>query len=269
MVFSKLYMFFWRDWVEARSYKIGFLMSFATMLLPFVMIFFMGRLFGDVSIDALQGYAGNYVSFVLVGVFVTSFSATALNAFSGALRRAQVLGTLEVLISTKTSIHTLMFGWALYPFFRSGLSAIVLVVGGFLILGISLSGVNVVGVILILLALVVTMCSVGIIAAGFTLVFKQGDPLTRLLAPAAGLLSGMLFPVELMPTWLQYVSRAIPHTYAIEGMRQATLNGASTAELLPALTVLALFAVIMVPIGFFRFEFAMVRAKKEGSLAHY
>ena len=262
-------MFFWRDWVEARSYKIGFLMSFANMFIPLAMVFFMGRLFDDVSMGALQDYSGNYVSFVLVGIIVTSFSAIALNVFRSALRRAQLMGTLEVLVSTKTSIPTMMLGWAIYPFFRAIMSLTVMAVGGFLILGVELSNVNIVGTILIILAMVVTMCSVGIIAAGFTLVFKQGDPFTRFIALGVGLLSGMLFPVDLLPTWLQYLAKVIPHTYAIEGMRQAMLSGVSTGELLPILAVLAIYAVILVPISFLIFEFAMVRAKKEGSLAHY
>lgn len=269
MVLSKLYMFFWRDWVEARSYKIGFLLSFATIALPFVLIIFLGRLFDDVDIESLQRYGGNYVAFAMVGLLVTSFSGTALNAFASTLRRAQIMGTLEVLISTKTSIPTVMFGWALYPFFRATLSAVVIATGGFLILGIALENVNVLGMLLILVAMVVTMCSVGIMAASFTLLFKQGDPFTRLIALGSGLLSGMLFPVELMPTWLQYIAKVLPHTYAIEGMRLAMLTGATTAEILPALMVLGLYAVILVPIAFLVFEFAIVRAKKEGSLAHY
>ena len=269
MVLSKLYMLFWRDWVEAKSYKIGFLLSFATMALPFVLIIFMGRLFDDVDIEALQRYGGNYVAFAMVGLLVTSYSATALNAFASALRRAQIMGTLEALISTRTSIPTVMFGWALYPFFRATLSAVIVAVGGFLILDIALQNVNVVGMLLVLVAMVVTMCSLGIMAASFTLLFKQGDPFTRLIALGSGLLSGMLFPVELMPTWLQYVAKVLPHTYAIEGMRLATLTGASTAELLPQLMVLGLYAAILVPVGFLVFERAIVRAKKEGSLAHY
>ncbi|MCH8826429.1 MAG: ABC transporter permease [Chloroflexi bacterium] len=269
MVLSKLYIFFWRDWVEAKSYKVSFLLSFATMGLPFVLMVFLGRLFDDVSIDALERYGGNYVAFAMVGLLVTSFAGTALNAFASSLRRAQIMGTLEVLISTKTSVPTMMFGWALYPFFRATLSAVSVAIGGFLILGIAFDNVNVVGMLLILVAMVVTMCSLGIMAASFTLVFKQGDPFTRLVTLASGLLSGMLFPVELMPTWLQYVANVLPHTYAIEGMRLALLTGASTSELLPALLVLTLYSVILVPLGFLVFGHSMVRAKKEGSLAHY
>lgn len=269
MPLSKLMMFFWRDWVEARSYKIGFLVGFGTLALPFIMIIFMGRLFDDVNIASIQRYGGNYVAFAMVGLLVTSFAGTALSAFASTLRRAQVMGTLEILITTKTSVPTIMFGWALYPFFRSALSAVVVTIGGFLILGIALQSVNIIGMLLILVTMVVAMCSVGIIAASFTLVFKQSDPFTRLFALAAGVLSGMLFPVETMPTWLQYVASLLPQTYAIEGMRMAMLTGASTADLLPGLMVLGLYAVVLVPLSFLVFEFAIRRAKKEGSLAHY
>jgi ABC-2 type transport system permease protein len=56
-------------------------------------------------------------------------------------------------------------------------------------------------------------------------------------------LSGLLWPVEQMPDYLQWVSRALPMTYAIDGMREIMLAGSSLAEVGVDLIVLVGFAV--------------------------
>ena len=43
-------------------------------------------------------------------------------------------------------------------------------------------------------------------------------------------LSGVLWPIEQMPTWLQWLSHILPLTYAIQGLRDIMLNGKSLLD---------------------------------------
>lgn len=178
MNLTKLYAFLWKDWEEARSYRLAHIMQFAGLALPLLLLFFLSRMFDQVHIEAIDQYGGNYVAFALMGVIVTTYSGSALRAFSATLRRAQVVGTLEVLFLTKTNLPTLLFGWSLYPFLRSTLSMVVFLIAGFLVLGLSFDNVNVVGAALTLALLVVVMGSLGVMAASFTLMFTSRE--TRL-----------------------------------------------------------------------------------------
>jgi ABC-2 type transport system permease protein len=56
-------------------------------------------------------------------------------------------------------------------------------------------------------------------------------------------LSGVLWPVEQMPNYLQWVAKFLPLTYAIRGLRDVMLQGASLADIPLELGVLCAFAV--------------------------
>lgn len=58
-------------------------------------------------------------------------------------------------------------------------------------------------------------------------------------------LSGLLWPVEQMPGYLQLVSSFLPMTYAIDGMREIMLAGKSLVEVGTDLAVLVGFAVVI------------------------
>ena len=268
-MFPKLYIFLWKDWVQARSYKASFIFQNVAILFPLVTLLFLDRVFENVSPSAIQPYGGDYVAFALIGVVVTTYSATALRAFSMGLRTAQMTGNLEALLMTRASIPTVLFGWSLYPFLRATISSMVFLAAGFLLLDLELARANIPGATLIFILTVLVTASLGIIAASFVLVFKQGDPFTGIIVVAAGLLSGTMYPITVLPDWLQVISKALPQTHSIEGMRQAVLQGASMGELRTELAVLTVFAALLFPLALTVFRHAMHRAKVEGSLAHY
>lgn len=58
-------------------------------------------------------------------------------------------------------------------------------------------------------------------------------------------LSGVLWPVQQMPGYLEWISRFLPLTYAVQGLRGVMVEGKSLVELPLELGVLAGFAVAM------------------------
>ena len=95
---SKSLAFIWQDWLQAKSYRAAFIFQHFSMVAPLVVLFLLGRVFNGVDVPAIERYGGSYVPFSFVGIVLTTYSFTALRSFSGGLRRAQVTGTLEVLL---------------------------------------------------------------------------------------------------------------------------------------------------------------------------
>jgi ABC-2 type transport system permease protein len=58
-------------------------------------------------------------------------------------------------------------------------------------------------------------------------------------------LSGVLWPVEQMPDYLQWISAALPLTYAIDGLRDIMLSGQNLIDVGVELAVLVGFAVLI------------------------
>ena len=268
MTMRTLSTFLWKEWVEARSYKTGFLLKNVGLLLPLVGLFFLSRTFDSVKVPTIESYGGDYIAFALLGIVVATYSLTALNAFSTGLRNAQITGTLEELLQTRVNLPTLIVGWSLYPFLQATFQMLAFLVVGFLILGLRLDSANLASAALVLVLSVIVMASLGILAASFTLVFKRGNSFSGVINGATGLLSGIIYPVSVLPDWLQVFAKLIPHTHAIEALRLAVLQGHSIAELAPQLIPLLCFVAI-VPVALAVFNYAMYRAKIDGSLAHY
>ena len=86
---------------------------------------------------------------------------------------------------------------------------------------------------------------------------------------AQGLLlvvSGVYYPVEVLPPFMQALSRFSPATYALEGIRLAVLEGAPVASLWPQIWPLLIFGVILIPLGFWVFGRGERYAKRHGKL---
>ena len=136
-------------------------------------------------------------------------------------------------------------------------------------MGVNLGKGNYAAALVILLLTVVSFSSLGIIAASFIMVLKRGDPVTWLFNVVSGLLGGVYFPIAIMPGWMQGLSKLLPITYALEGMRLALLQGAALQKLVPEILALGAFSALLLPLSLFAFRYAVRLAKVDGSLTHY
>jgi ABC-2 type transport system permease protein len=116
---------------------------------------------------------------------------------------------------------------------------------------------------------VVALSSIGILSASFIMVFKRGNPINFLIGSLSTLLSGVYYPVTVLPAWLQVAARFFPLTYSLEAMRRAVLTGAPLSALLREVLLLAAFAILLLPLGLLAFRYAVRQARRDGSLAQF
>jgi ABC-2 type transport system permease protein len=139
---------------------------------------------------------------------------------------------------------------------------------GALLFGFAPHSANWPGAVAILLASILAFAGLGILSAGYSILFKRGNPAKWIVLGLSGLLGGMMYPVSVLPAPLQMLARLIPVTYSLEGMRGALLAGAGWRELFPSIGALLLFAVILIPLSFAVFAWALRRTKITGTLTH-
>jgi len=74
--------------------------------------------------------------------------------------------------------------------------------------------------------------SLGIILAGFTLLLpRHSEHLSQGLSGVFYLLCGAIFPIEVLPDWMEGIGKALPFTYWLEAMRRATLGKSISTSL--------------------------------------
>ncbi|MGH3073542.1 MAG: ABC transporter permease [Gaiellales bacterium] len=113
----------------------------------------------------------------------------------------------------------------------------------------------------------VSFVGIGMMTAVLPLISPEKG--TQLGFIAQGLLlviSGVYYPVSVLPQWMQWLSVVSPATYTLEGARKAVLDGAGVAALWGEIWPLLLIGVIAIPAGLAVFAQGERYAKRHGRL---
>jgi len=263
------FSFLQRDFRLQISYRFGFFMQFAAVLLSLPSFYFLSLLVGQKPISAMQAYGGDYFAFVLVGMAFIGYQNVALNSFARTIRSGQMMGTLEAILMTPNRLPVILISSSLWSFVLTSFEVFLYLLLGITLFGLRLDRVSLAGAFLTQLLTILAFSGIGILLASFIVVFKQETPINFLFASISGLLAGVLYPVEVLPGWLQSLSNLLPLTYSLRAMRKAILLGDSLAGMSTDLMVLGLFACVLLPLGFAAFHYAVRRAKVDGSLAEF
>lgn len=100
------------------------------------------------------------------------------------------------------------------------------------------------------------MFGFGMAIGGWAKNENQSAPLSNLVAFPMMFLSGVFFPTFLMPEWLQAISRFLPLTPIVDGIRLITTENASLLTLGPQLAIIGGWIVLIYALAFklFRWE---------------
>jgi ABC-2 type transport system permease protein len=121
------------------------------------------------------------------------------------------------------------------------------------ILGISYSVQMVVQTMIFMLVLAAAVVSIGLIIGSFMESPEGFNLIVSFLVFPLFFLSGALFPIDNLPSWLRAFTTLNPVTYAVDGMRGVML-GMSTFPVMMDFGVLLGFAVVMIVIGSIAFS---------------
>jgi ABC-2 type transport system permease protein len=269
LTLRKLALLFRRDLAVARSYRAAFLIEIFQALFGSAGFYFLSRFVQSPTLERSLPPGTNYFSFALVGIAFFDYLSVGLSTFDASLQEARQNGTLENLLVTQTSLSVILAGSSLYPFALMSLRTAIYIGWGAVLFGFPLHGANWLGALLVLGASVLAFSGLGVLSASYLLIFKRGNPVNWAILGLSTVVGGMMYPISVLPVWLQYVARLIPVTYSLEGMRAAILGHASTRELLPPIAILLLFAALLLPISFAIFSWALRRTKITGTLTHF
>lgn len=268
-LFNTFFAFLKRDFAMEASYKLSIIGWSIGIFFAILSFYFISRLMGVAAQPFLVEYGGDYFSFVLIGIAFTGYLGTALGAFSMAIRQAQVFGTLESMLATPTRFSAILFASSAWVFILTTLDVITYLLFGVFVFGVNLGKADIPAAAVILLLTIACFSAIGVISACFTLLFKRGDFFASIFSSASALLSGTLYPITILPAWLQMFSYFLPLTYALHGIRLALLQGYSLGALAWDVAALALFAAILLPLSIAALRFTLRKAKMDGSLTGY
>jgi ABC-2 type transport system permease protein len=107
---------------------------------------------------------------------------------------------------------------------------------------------------LLAVAYLAALISMGLAISTISQTQQQAIFLSIFVLIPSILLSGFIFPIEAMPSYIQPVAYIIPFTYFVDIIRGILLKGNSLVELIPQFLALAAFAVVFTMFSIFRFR---------------
>ncbi len=176
-------------------------------------------------------------------------------------------GTLEYTMMAPVRRWTQLLGSTLYAIVYGLVHTAVILVVLVLFFGLDLSHANLATAGAFMVVGSVSVVGIGMMAAILPLLYvERGAQMTFVLQSVLLLVSGVYYSIDVLPGWMQVVSRLSPATYILDGVRKGLIDGAPVGDLLGGIWPLALMGVALVPIGVWAFGRAERYAKRTGKL---
>jgi ABC-2 type transport system permease protein len=261
--------FFLRGLRETLSYRVASLLRLLATALSLASFFYLARFINLGASPHLARYGGDYLAFGLFGIVLLGLQHGVVAAYPRSIREAQLAGTLEAMLATPTPPWMVLLFSPLFELASSLVWGGLYLLVGSLVLGADLSRANAAGLAAAVPLVLLAFASLGAFAASFTMLFRRGDPISTFLSGLSALLGGALYPTAVLPRSLLLVGKLLPLTHALEAIRRAALAGAGPSALVSPLASLALFVLVLGPLGLLAFALALSRARKDGSLSQY
>jgi ABC-2 type transport system permease protein len=260
-----------RDFQLAVSYRLEFFMRILSILFVTTTLFFISQIFAGTFSTPYAQWRDPFLAWITALPFLNYFMV-GFSSLANAIRSEQAQGTLESVLMTPIGVPTLIVASSAWDFVQASFHSFLYLFFGWALFGVQYRGSFLLAVLFLLLTTLVLAC-IGILSASFAMVFKRGDPFGVIIGTGSALFSGVFFPTQLLSqvagSGFGVVSRLIPTTYGIDGIRRVLIQGQSFTEARQPLFTLVLFLAALLPFSLWVFARSVRRAKREGSLIQY
>jgi ABC-2 type transport system permease protein len=210
---------------------------------------------------------GYLMTFLMVGALIWSYLSVLFDVLSETVSWERWEGTIEYTFMSPSSRVTHLLGMGIYAVVY-GIAQIVLMFGVVtLFFELDLSNANYWSALLVLAVCSVSLVGFGIVAAVLPLLSpEKGQQVSYIVSSLLLLVSGVYYPVDVLPGWMQAIATVSPVTYALDGSRAALQEGAGAAELWSSIWPLIIMGAVFVPLGLWVFHIGESYAKRTGKL---
>ncbi|MFL5803803.1 MAG: ABC transporter permease [Roseiflexaceae bacterium] len=264
-----MYAFIERNANLIKRYWAWELVWLAYSVVNALSITFIGKASGEITGVAIsETQINTFILYLMVGTLVWHYLALVFDLVSESIQWERWEGTIEYTFMAPISRLTHLMGQAAFAILYGILHTALILGIVALFFQVDLRQADFVSMLLIVMAGSTSFIGLGMLAAVLPLLSpEKGLQMTNIIKALVLLVSGVYYPISVLPTWLQPLSQISPAYYMLKGMRAALLEGAGVRALLSEVILpLLLTGVIMIPVGLYAFMRAERYAKATGKL---
>lgn len=212
------------------------------------------------NIQTTGAVEGNfsYFDFIAPGIMAMTVMMSVMTGLPAAISHERELGTLDGMMVAPINRLSVILGKTLAQMARGILQGVLILVLAMVLFGVTVHG-SIVLVFALLLLGVFSFVGLGVVLTSFA---KDQETavmmMTTIMFPMM-FLSGVFFPIEQMPWFMQGIAKFLPLTYVADSLRKVMVLGASIPEISFELSILIVFGLVMIAIAVPVFKRAMTR----------
>jgi ABC-2 type transport system permease protein len=261
------YAFFERNWNLTKRYW-----AWEIVWLVYNIVNAMSVTYIGASASIITGTPINtsyLILYLLIGTSVWSYLSVTFEGVTDMITIERWEGTIEHTFMAPISRFTHLIGSCWYAVAHGMLFTFIqlIVVGAFFHL--DLSHANYLTAVFMLLVGSVSFIGFGIGASILPLLYtERGSQMSYIVRAILLLVSGVYYPIQVLPGWMQPLARISPATYVLDGLRDALLENKViwSPEIWSCTWPLIITGIVSVPLGIYIFRIAERYAKRTGKL---
>jgi ABC-2 type transport system permease protein len=212
----------------------------------------------SVQTEGVVSGTPSYFDFIAPGIMAMTVMMSVMTGLPVAISQEKEVGTLDGMMVAPINRLSIILGKTLGQTARGLLQGVII-----LVLAAGLFHVAIQGSILLVFALlllgVFSFVGLGIVITSFAKDQETAQMMMMTLMFPMMFLSGVFFPIQQMPWYMQDVSRVLPLTYASQALRKVMVLGAGIPDISTELTIMIVFGAIMTAIAVPVFRRMMTR----------
>jgi ABC-2 type transport system permease protein len=200
----------------------------------------------------------SYFDFIAPGIVAMTVMMSVMTGLPAAISHEREIGTLDGMMVAPINRLSIILGKTLAQTARGLLQGAIILTLATVLFGVTIHG-SILLVIGLLLLGVFSFVGLGIVLTSFAKDQETAMMLMMTLMFPMMFLSGVFFPIQQMPWYMQDISKVLPLTYASQALRKVMVLGAGVPAIATELTVLLVFGAVMTAIAVPVFRRAMTQ----------
>lgn len=210
---------------------------------------------------------GEMVLYLSIGALLWGFLSLLFQEIANAVSVERWEGTIEYSFMAPVHRFTYLAGTVGYAVAYGLVRTVVALVAVALFFHLRAPGADLWGAALVVVASSLPFVGLGLVAAVLPLLStERGAQATQVIQGVILLVSGVYYPIAVLPGWLAWLGRLSPATYTLDAERAAILHGAGWAALAPDILRLLAAGLVLVPLGLVVFQWGERVALRTGRL---
>jgi ABC-2 type transport system permease protein len=212
----------------------------------------------NIQVEGVVTGHTSYFDFIAPGIMAMTVMMSVMTGLPAAISQEKEVGTLDGMMVAPINRLSIIVGKTLAQTARGLLQGVLILILASLLFGVTIQG-SIILVFALLLLGVFSFVGLGVVLTSFAKDQETAMMVMMTLMFPMMFLSGVFFPVQQMPWYMQDISKILPLTYAADALRKVMVLGSGIPQITTELAVLIAFGVVMIGIAVPVFKRAMTR----------